>query len=51
MKFKTFPLTVTEEWLNKVEKAKDKHESKHEFIIRAVDKEIEAARLRRGGIK
>lgn len=39
-KFKTFPLTVTPEWLDKVEKAKDKYESKHEFIIRAVDEKI-----------
>lgn len=39
-KFKTFPLTVTPEWLDEVEKKLKKHESKHEFIIKAVNKEM-----------
>lgn len=37
VKIKTFPLTVTEDWLNKLEECKDEHESKHNFIIRIMD--------------
>lgn len=39
-KFKTFPLTVTQDWLDEVEKALKTHESKHEFIVTAVNKLI-----------
>lgn len=38
---KTFPLTVTEAWLDEVEKARDKSETKHSFILTAVKNEIE----------
>lgn len=44
-KIKRFPLTVTEDWLNNVEKHCQEHETKHDFIIRAVYNEI----LRRKG--
>ena len=37
---KTFPLTVSKEWLDKVEKAKSNYESKHDFILKAVSNEI-----------
>ncbi|HSH25118.1 MAG TPA: hypothetical protein VLA13_06235 [Massilibacterium sp.] len=40
-KIKTFPLTVTDEWLEQVEKARTKSESKHEFILKAVKNEIQ----------
>jgi hypothetical protein len=39
-KEKTFPLRVTQEWLDKVDEARDKKESKHEFIINAANKQI-----------
>lgn len=37
---KTFPLTVTQEWLDDVEKHREKSESKHDFILKAVRNEI-----------
>lgn len=39
-KIKTFPLTVTQEWLDKLDKAKKHYESKHDFIIRAVNEKV-----------
>ena len=38
---KTFPLTVTEKWLDEIENYREKHESKHSFILAAVKNEIE----------
>lgn len=37
---RTFPLRVDQEWLDKVEKYRDKSETKHEFVLKAVKKEI-----------
>lgn len=45
-KIKTFPLTVSESWLERVDKARVKDESKHLFILRAVENELK----RREGI-
>lgn len=38
--FKTFPLRVSEDFLDAVEKARHKSESKHDFITTAVLNEI-----------
>ena len=38
---KTFPLTVNQNWLDEVEDARHKSESKHDFILKAVQKEIQ----------
>lgn len=41
MQAKTFPLRTTKDWLDKLEKAsKGTGESKHEFVIDAVDKKM-----------
>lgn len=37
---RVFPLRVNQEWLDSVEKARSKHESKHEFILFAVEELI-----------
>lgn len=39
-KIKTFPLKVTEDWLDEIEDKKDENESKHDFIIKAVDEKL-----------
>lgn len=50
-KIKTFPLTVTESWLDKLGKAVNlsNEESKHEFLIKAAEEKIE--RLERESVK
>lgn len=40
MNIKTFPLRVLESWLDEVEEVRTKDETKHSFIILAVNKEI-----------
>lgn len=40
VKVKSFPLRVTDEWLDEVENAKKESESKHDFIIEAVEEKI-----------
>lgn len=37
---KTFPLRVNERWLDRVDAARDKHESKHEYILKAVEEKL-----------
>lgn len=41
VEIKSFPLRVTSDWLDKLEEAKGEKESKHEFIINAVNKAME----------
>lgn len=37
---KTFPLRVNQKWLDDIEKVRHKSESKHDFILNAVQKEV-----------
>lgn len=50
-KIKTFPLTVTESWLDRLGKAVNlsSEGSKHDFIIRAAEKEMD--RIERESVK
>lgn len=48
MIFKTFPLTVTKEWLDNVEQYRTKHESKHDFILNSVRNEVQARKKNKG---
>lgn len=46
MDYKTFPLTVTQDFLDRVERARKKSQSKHDFIVKAVEEKIENTILR-----
>ena len=43
VEIKSFPLRVTSDWLDKLDESKGDKESKHEFIINAVNKAMEDA--------
>lgn len=37
---RTFPLRVNQEWLDRIDDTRDRKESKHAFVLTAVEREI-----------